>query len=406
MKMKNLFLLLSSVTLLNSAIAVDTIESQLKVSKADYKVEAKSKNNIFKKIGEFAKIDFKPQNSKANFIYDVYYYIPKNISTKTNLNTLVFMHGGGASTSDRAGSTRVINMYKNDLMTLADTLGFILVMPSGSGQNWGGHLLSYFKDLNEVIRKDLPVNKNKIALSGHSMGAMGITRSAHWLADEYSFFMPMAGGIQDNYNVPKYLSTYFNTNYYHIQGLKDHFQIFVERSKKQKENIEALELEYGKKSGFGLEFYNGGHNYDLVIFADRLKEKFKNTSRNLYQKELYPIFYNRDEVIVDQWSNGNEYYLAPRDRYFWLKAIDFYTDKVVIDGTAKINDNKININLAEGVKTLRVYLSSKLVDMNKAVEITVNNKVMSNEVPKVKTDSVESQRDASFVFESYVDIQL
>lgn len=289
---------------------------------------------------------------------------------------------------------------------LADRLGFILIMPSGSGLNWGGHLISYFKDLNETIRKDLPVNPNKIALAGHSMGAMGITRSAHWLADEYNFFMPLAGGIQDNYNIPKYLSTYFNTNYYHIQGLKDHFQIFVERSKKQKENIEALETMYGKKSGYGLEFYNGGHNYDFEILKKRLNEKFKSAKRNFYQKELYPLFYYRDEVIVDQWSNGNEYYLAPRSRYFWLKAIDYHSEKTVIDGRAKIIGNNINISLADGIKTLRVYLSSKLVDMDKAVKITVNGKVLANEIPVLKVDKTEENKDAAFKFESYIDVQI
>ena len=75
---------------------------------------------LFTTYGSIGSAKFKPKNSPVNFEYDVFYYIPKKLQGKKNLSTLVFLHGGGASTSDRAGSARVAKMYIQDLKTFAD----------------------------------------------------------------------------------------------------------------------------------------------------------------------------------------------------------------------------------------------------------------------------------------------
>lgn len=352
----------------------------------------------FTKYGEISSIKYRPVNSPLKFDYDVLYYIPAKLKGKKDLSALVFLHGGGASTSTRSSSFNIAKMYMEDLKSVADNLGVVLIGPSGSGQNWGSHLLAYLRDLNYTLRTELPINPNKIALSGHSMGGMGITRSAQWLTDEYSFFMPVAAGMDEKGMTDEYLMPLFNTTYYHMQGLNDHFQVFVERCKIQKDKMLDLERTVGQKSGFKLEFYNGSHNYPKSLYEMRLKELFYSTSRNLYQKSLTGVFYNRNEILEDQWSNGNKYYLAPRDSYFWLKAKEFSIDKKVIVVKANITNNIIDIKLDNGIKTLTVKLSSKVLDLNKTVTIKVNGKV---KISKLFTKSKPLE-----FFEDSVDIQL
>ncbi len=365
------------------------------------------KHKIFKQYGKLAKIKYQPVTSPLNFKYDLVYYIPQKLKGKKDLKALVFLHGGGASTSDRSGSLRVIDMYAADLKAMADSLGFVLVMPSGSGLNWGSHMFNYLRDLNQSLRNDLPLDANKIGLTGHSMGGMGITRAGHWLTDDYAFFMPVAAGMDERHQVEKNLLPYFNMKYYHLQGLNDHFDVFISRCKKQKVEIEKLERKLGKKSGFVLDLYNGSHNYPRAHYQNVLGKLFKENSRDLYQTELSGMFYFRDEIYTDQWSNGNDFYLAPRDRYFWLKATEFSKDKTVVEMKAKIVSNTIKITIAPGVKSLRVYLSSKNLDLTKEIEIVANGAVkFKGMAPSGQDMSAEIKRDAGYIFNGYIDITL
>jgi len=138
-----------------------------------------------------------------------------------------------------------------------------------------------------------------------------------------------------------------------------------------------------------------------------LKQLFKENKRDLYQTELHGKLYYRKEVLNDQWSNGNEYYLAPRDRYFWIKAINFSEEKKVIAVNTKITGNIVNINIEAGVKTLRVYLSNKMMDLSSEVEININGRNKFKNIPSLGQDmSAELKRDAGYIFDGYIDLEL
>ncbi len=367
-----------------------------------------SKFNTFREFGSIQHIRYVPVNSPLDFEYDVLYYIPESLRNQDNLKTIVFLHGGGSSTMTREGSLNVARMYINDLKSVADSLGVVLIAPSGSAINWGGHMISYLKDLAQTVRTDLPADPNRIALTGHSMGGMGITRSAHWFADEFSFFMPVAAGMDERHQTERHLRPYFNMTYYHYQGLNDHFQTFITRCNAQQRNIDALEAQYGKESKFTLEFHNGSHNYPKAAYQARLGRLLNDNPRDLYQKELHGMLYYRHEVRNDQWSNGNEYFLGPRDRYFWLKGQEFAQELKVALVDTSIEGNQINIQIEEGVvKTLRVYISKKMVDLANPIKIVVNGKIKFEEMADLNADmSFERSRDSGFIFESFVDIDV
>lgn len=357
--------------------------------------------------GSVEELKYRPIHSPIKFQYDVIYYVPARLKGKKDLKTIVFLHGGGQSTSDRAGSMRVARMYFRDLKKMADELGVVMIAPSGSGLNWGSHMIAYLEDLMETLKKDLPVDSNSIGLTGHSMGGMGITRTYQWLNDEFAFFMPVAAGMDPRHFQERYLATIFNTTYHHLQGLSDHFQVFVERVKLQDKEMIALEKKYGEKSGWIKEFYKGSHNYPYELYKKRLNNLLNTKKRNLFQKKLRGVLYYRNEVLTNQWSNGEEFYLAPRERYYWVEAKDFIKEKTVVSFEAEVINNVVSINIEDGVKTLRLHLSSKLVDLKKSVKVIINGKEYFNSLANMNVDmSTYQTADPGFKFQTYVDIEL
>lgn len=368
---------------------------------------------VFTKKGTVDKFQFTPEYYTTGFKYDVYYYIPKKLKDTKNAKSLIFLHGGGQSTMSRSGSARVAKMYIDDLKTIADKLGFVIVSPSGSGLNWGGHMRGMLPELAKLMRQKLNVNSQKMGLAGHSMGGMGITRTAHSLVDTFAFFMPMAAGMDPKHATERNLATYFNTTYYHLQGLKDHFEVFIERCKNQTAEVEKLETLYGYKSGFKVEYYNGSHNYNKTLVTKRLTEMFANTTRDLSQKKLHGMFYWTDRVIE---YNNIKFDYKSNPNYFWInvKKFEKITDAVAYTTSFKANieNNEIRINFSDTprIEELRIFLNDKLVTLNKNVRIYVNDILKFDGQVKTKLSEMAAMRtkkvDPNFDYTTYVDLKL
>ena len=134
---------------------------------------------------------------------------------------------------------------------------------------------------------------------------------------------------------------------------------------------------------------------------------FKTKKRDLFQTDLNGLLYYRDEVRIDQWSNGFEYYLGPRDRYFWIKATEFSEKRKVARIEAQIKNNKISIQVEDAVSKLRVYLSAKNIDLSKSITITVNGNTQFVGNANLRVDtSAELAKDPGYKFESYVDVDV
>lgn len=368
---------------------------------------------VFDKVGVVDQFQWAPDQYTTGFKYDVYYYIPQNFDAVKN-QSMIFMHGGGSSTMTREGSARVAKMYIDDLKALADQLNFIIVSPSGSGLNWGGHTRVMIRDLAKFMRSKLSLSANKMVLAGHSMGGMGITRNAHWLIDQFAAFLPMAAGMDPKHATEENLQTYFNTYYHHLQGLNDHFTEFITRCQNQEREIQALEAKYGQQSGFVLEFYNGSHNYQKPLIVKTLNEIWKNRNRTLNDKILRGSFYFRDDVHE---YNGIKYNLNSTNEYKWLEALEYRalnTDEVAIkvNFTAMLDNNIIDIQLPkkEDLKKLRVYLSDSMIDFYREVEVLVNGELVFKGIVEANNLSMDlvkiTKSDNEFNFQTYLDIAL
>lgn len=359
----------------------------------------------FEIIGTPVSFQWVPERYETIFKYDVLYYIPEKIKDSENVKTLLFMHGGGASTMTRAGSLNVAQSYlKSTLIPLADELGIAVIVPSASGLNWGGHTVGMIRDLNNLIRTELNVDTNNMGLSGHSMGGMGIGRSFPLLADEFAYFLPMASGIVPASQTESHLNKVFNTPYVHLQGLKDHFPAFIENSKLQEKNTKLLEEKYGEKSKLEVIFYNGSHNHDYKLMKNTLI-RLQASPRNIYQRKLYGSLYYNDNFYIE---NEIRFHQGSSSRYFWVEIAEASGNvRERLDFKASISDNVIKIDFdqkAKVIKKLRVNLTKKLLDPEKEIELIVNGvsieKRMLEEQPHVNIV------DRAYQFDDYMEFSL
>jgi hypothetical protein len=402
---KKTLLKISTLTLITTQSIASTSTKSKELDQVVFKDYGKISQSLF---NNYAKVD---DVEKKLSDYDILYYVPANLKGKKNIKALFFLHGGGQSTMTRSGSLRVAKSYINDLKSVADSLNVALICPSGSSQNWGGHMIDMLRDLKKIAVKDLNIDRNSIGLTGHSMGGMGITRSAHWLASEFSFFMPVAAGYDFNIkneqvnparkrNNSLYMNTYFNHRYLHLQGLQDHFQTFIERAKEQRNRIEAKEKLINRKSKYKLVFYNGSHNYPKTQYLNLLKTELEN-KRNPYQKFISGMEYNINELINNQWSNGFEIYYGKMNSYFWIEGLEHIEYKKVNSVYGKVLGNVISLTLDKNISKVRVYLDQKMVDLNKSVAIKVNGKTMYSDLV-LKSKKSHKNLDYS----TFVDVQL
>ena len=358
----------------------------------------------FDSIGTVDSFQWAPERYEGDFRYDIFYYIPQSLSDKSQVSALIFNHGGGSSTMTREGSIRTVGLYMPDLKKLADELGIIVVLPSANGLNWGGHTRGLLRDLARKMRKELDIDVNRLGVSGHSMGGMGITRSYLWGADEFAFFMPLSAGMDVNHQTEQHLNKVFNVPYVHLQGLKDHFEIFITRCEEQLRRTQDLQIKYNQLSMLDMIFYEGTHQYNYELFRHHLSKLLTNFPRNLYQKELWGSLHT---VKLKNTENNIVYDYDSESRYFWVEAIQ--TDLSVperIDFHAKIEGQKILIdmeNIPKQSKGLKLYLHSSMLDLTQPVDVYLNGVNRVSRIPGQSLKMNLDEHDSGFVFEDTIE---
>ena len=358
----------------------------------------------FQATGRVDTFQWAPERYQSAFRYDVLYYIPDSIKDLENVKTLIFMHGGGGSTVTREGSLSVATSYmKSDMVRLANDLQMVVVVPSASGLNWGGHTVGMIRDLNHLIRKELNVDHNNMGLSGHSMGGMGIGRSFFWLADEFAYFLPMAAGMDPVIQTEDHLNKAFNVPYVHLQGLKDHFQVFVERCQEQTKRTLVLEEKYKAKSMLEILYYDDGHNYDYKLMKTTI-QRLQSKPRNIYQKNLYGSLYYNNNYYTE---NNITFHQGSNDRYFWVEILEASgTNPERLDFRATIINNIIKIDFLQmpvNINAVRINLSKTLLSSEKYVELIVNGKLIEKKM--LQNQPYTNVADRAFTFEDYIDIK-
>jgi hypothetical protein len=361
----------------------------------------------FHTIGSIDSFQWAPSRYENSFKYDILYYIPTHIKDSERVASLIFTHGGGTTTLDRVGSLKYVNVYIPDLKRIANDLGIIVVLPSSNGLNWGGHTRGLLKELVRLMRKELNLDSNRIGVSGHSMGGMGITRNYIWTADEFAFYLPMSAGMDVNKQNEQQLNKVFNVPYVHLQGINDHFTIFINWCQEQLKRTKNLAVLYDTPSKLEIIYYNGSHNYNFELFKSTLNRLITTSPRNLYQKTLYGSIHTIKSKNVE---NNITYDYDSVSRYFWIELTNTdLTNPERIDFKASVVGNNIEIEMpVMPVQSngLKIYIHSLLVDLNKTVEVLINGKVATRRVAKAGVLRNMDANDPGFNFEDTINITL
>lgn len=358
----------------------------------------------FTETGAIKSFQWAPASYKSDFRYDIIYYIPESLKDSESAKTLIFMHGGGSSTMDRAGSLKTVNIYMKDMVKLADATKTIVVMPSANGLNWGGHTTGLIRSLNHLMRRELKVDHNNMGLGGHSMGGMGIGRSYQYLADEFAYFLPTAAGIDPKNQTEANITKFYNTPYVHLQGLHDHLKDFVVWCRALEERNMEAEVKFGAKSKLEVIYYNGPHNYDFNLLKNTLI-RLQENPRNLYQTKLFGALYYNDNFYTE---NNITFHQGSTSRYFWVEMLEASgTERERLDFQLEVKNNVIFLNLLSEpkvIKKIRLHLSKKIFSSNKQVEVILNNKLVGKKM--LQEYSYVDLIDRAYEFDDYIDVEL
>jgi hypothetical protein len=181
----------------------------------------------------------------------------------------------------------------------------------------------------------------------------------------------------------------------------------VTRCQEQAKRTKDLEVQYGLKSMLDVVFYNGSHNYDYTLFKTTLNKLLVNFPRDLYQKELWGSLHTVHSKNVE---NNITYDYDSEARYFWVEATNTdLTTAERIDFQAKIEGNVIRIDMPimpKMSKGLKIYLHSKMVEMDQKVEVVLNGKLVATREGKVGVLRNMDVNDSGFKFEDTIDIKL
>ncbi len=329
-------------------------------------------DSIFKKVGSVQKFEWVPTGYQSGFVYDIYYYIPASIQDSKNSPALVFMHGGGESTLTREGANKAVNKYIKEVVAAAEKYKFIAVLPSSNGLNWGGHTERILTELAQLLRTNLNFDTNRLGVSGHSMGGMGITRTFTRLVNDYSFVNSISSAMNDTTQTEDRLAKMYNIKYSHQLGTKDTFEVFITWTKALEKNIKMMEQNHQKVSQFEMEWFDDAHVYKPAQ-TKKLESLFQG-QRNLFQNDLYGQIYFDQKSYTE---NLIQFSVTGSNRYLWVENIPT-TVSDYFNFEAKALKNRIDFNFNKDEdkytiypksKKFKIYLSSKMFDLSKDINI-------------------------------------
>lgn len=128
-----------------------------------------------------------PETNKA---IDYHMYIPKNATE--NMPLVVYLHGIGAVGANHYNEENP--MITKALEIYGEEFPFLILAPSSMyNKTWiSKQMPERVKALVEAIAEQFNVDRSKIIITGHSMGAAGVFRQIELYGDFYSAAIPVS----------------------------------------------------------------------------------------------------------------------------------------------------------------------------------------------------------------------
>ncbi|OUU20526.1 MAG: hypothetical protein CBC13_10635 [Planctomycetia bacterium TMED53] len=306
---------------------------------------------------------------------------------------IVMLHGYGGN-----GRSSVTRSYQN----FANKNGYIIVAPDAQRPAKGKwnedlpeqilgtptrHWWSYRSDgfVNGLI-DDLcwkyPIDRNRVVLSGMSMGGFGTWNLGSRFSDRFCALAPLAGGLcmRD----------------YETDDLDERYKLLL-----------------GNLRWLPSYFVHGNtDNLVPVVFSEMIEEVLLERDFDHVYKELDGIGHQLDlrgggTILPDihQWLTKKRRVLEPAEiehhalttdhgRQHWVRIDSFDADKQPARISAKVEKgNKINIE-SDNVKSLTIFVCNKLLKEKNKIFVEWNGKeVHSDKVKETREALVESWKD-------------
>ncbi|MFA6541924.1 MAG: prolyl oligopeptidase family serine peptidase [Bacteroidota bacterium] len=216
-----------------------------------------------------------PQHFEKKIVTDVGYdllvYTPKDFSDgNKRWPLIIFLHGSGERGND-VNKLKVHSLPK--IVDTKDDFPFIVVSPqSHEGEQWHPEGLNAM--LDEVIRQ-LPVDTNRIYLTGLSRGGLGVWKFAIAHPERFAAIAPVCGwGILEDVGNLKTMPTWV------FHGAKDNVVSPTESEKM----VEALKKSGNTEVKFTL-YPDANHNaWDATYANQELYDWFLQHTRKEQQK--------------------------------------------------------------------------------------------------------------------------
>jgi hypothetical protein len=335
-------------------------------------------------------------------------WVPKNYDPGRPTPLVIVGHGGNGAMSV-AYAQKTVKKYFELFAKDADAAGFIIAVPATT-RGWMSIGTSVVLSLVSKLEREYNLDRDRVYLTGHSMGGHLTWRSGFWLSDRWGAIGPMSGGydyvksgeIQALYNLPGY-GTFGREEPYGIDGFNRSMRDWM--------------AEHG--FDFVLIEKYGGHE----IYTDelpRLYRFFAAHPRDLYPRDLFARAAgitmaapgeHADWGQTHTWTEGRPISLGS---FRWLELAELPADVPAERRVQRVAaragpDNVIEIQ-SENARRLRVYLHPKLVDLDRPVIIRVNGTERTNQLvrpdPAVLLETARAHDDRGRIFWARVDLEL
>jgi predicted esterase len=323
---------------------------------------------------ELIKLDAFP-NLEMKYEYKVFGGTPDD-----GHSLFISMHGGG-------GAPAKVNeqQWKNQIGLYQPAEGIYLAprAPTNTWNLWHeAHIDQFFDRIIENFVSAGGVNPNRVYLLGYSAGGDGVYQLAPRMADRFAAASMMAG--HPNGVSPEGLR---NLPFAIYMGGKDAAYKRNEIAAQWKEKLAKLRKED-----------NDGYEHVVEIYPDKghwMDRKDAAAIPWMLERTRNPW----PTKIV--WRQSG----VTHDRFYWLSVAEGAAKKNTTI-VATVDGQKISVE-TENVKSFRIWLSDKLLDLDQDIELVVNGKSETKSVNRsadALRQSLESRFDPAMMAPAYIDV--
>ncbi len=262
---------------------------------------------------------------------------------------------------------------------------------------WSYHPDGFILKALAQLKKQYPIEEDRVFLTGYSMGGFGTWNLGLRFADRFAALLPMAGGIsqreymlENDAEVRKILFNAANVPIYFYHGDSDN-TVNVRFDRKSRDQL--------KEFGYDFEYVEARGVGHMTPLRDGGKKVVGAAQKWLGKKTR-----KSHPKTVCLHSFGD--YMA---QSYWIRI-----DERHEDGPARVTAqvgkrNKIAI-VTENVKKLTVFFDEELVNLKKAVQVTVDGKRAFRKKIKpsseVLLESWEAREDRQLLYSAKAEIDV